>query len=153
MSEWPGVRPHGSAGAAVVDDMLFRFLVGLEVQKARRLRYCVSLVCLAAEVDASETAEPPGPSLAPLITGHLRGTDVVAPWDPTALVLLLVDAEKAELPAILRRLTSRLAARGWSAGGSCYPQNATHPDVMLSEAVAMMHRAKNEGGNRLCVAA
>jgi len=153
MSEWPGVRPHGSAGAAVVDDMLFRFLVGLEVQKARRLRYCVSLVCLVAEVDASETAEPPGPSLAPLITGHLRGTDVVAPWDPTALVLLLVDAEKAELPAILRRLTSRLAARGWSAGGSCYPQNATHPDVMLSEAVAMMHRAKNEGGNRLCVAA
>src|SRR5437899_7433128 len=100
MTEWRGFRPLSVGGGWAVDDMLFRFLVGLEVQKARRLRYCVSLVCLAAEVDASETAEPPGPSLAPLITGHLRGTDVVAPWDPTALVLLLVDAEKAELPAI-----------------------------------------------------
>ena len=141
-------------GARLVDDLLFRFLVDLEIQKAHRLRYCVSLVCLAAEVAPPETPERSVPSLAKIVTRYIRGTDAVTPWAPAslALLLLLVDAETTHLPVILRRLTTRLETTAWSAGGSCYPGTATRADEMLRQAVDLMVRAKGEGGNRLYLA-
>ena len=151
MSEW-GFRPPPDAGARVVDDQLFRFLVDLEVQKAQRLRYCLSLVCLAVEVAPAETWEPSVPSLAEIVTRYIRSTDVVAPWAPASLALLLVDAEAPHLPSILRRLTAHLETIVWSAGGSCYPKTASRADDMLRQAVDSMVMAKKGGGNRLYVA-
>src|SRR5213594_43158 len=152
MSEWRGSRPLSTSGGWAVDDLLFRFLVDLEVQKAQRLRYCVSLVCLAAEVAPPETRESSPPSLAEMVTRYVRGTDVVAPWAPASLVLLLIDAETTHLSSILRRLTVRLETIAWSAGGSCYPNTATHADDMVRQAVNLMARAKDDGGSRLYVA-
>src|SRR2546425_8737783 len=107
MSEWRGSGPPPEPGGRVVDDQLFRFLVDLEVQKAQRLRYCFSLVCLAFDVIPPETREPQ-PSFAEIATRYIRTTDVVTPWEPASLALLLVDAETAHLPPILRRLTALL---------------------------------------------
>ena len=145
-------RLPSDAGARVVDDLLFRFLLDLEVQKAQRLRYCGSLVCLAAEVAPAETREPSVPPLAKIVTRYIRGTDAVSPLAPASLALLLIDAETTHLPSILQRLTARLETIAWSAGGSCYPRTATHGDDMLRQAVDLMARAKEEGGNRLYVA-
>lgn len=153
MSERRAFRPPSDAGGWVVDDLLFRFLIDLEVQKAQRLRYCVSLVCLTAEVAPAGTPEPSLPSLAEIVTGCLRGTDAVAPWAPASLALLLIDADTTHLPSILRRLTGRLETAAWSAGGSCYPRTATRADDMLHQAVDLLARAKEDGGNRLYVAA
>jgi hypothetical protein len=152
MGEWRGFNLLDDAGARVVDDLVFRFLVELEIQKAQRLRYSVSLVCLAAEAAATETGESAAPSLAPIVTRDLRGTDVVTPWTPDSLALLLVDAEIAHLPSILRRLTARLEPIAWSAGGASYPRTTTRADDLLSQAVDSMLRAKEEGGNRFYVA-
>ncbi len=149
MSDWRGFRLPPNAGARIVDEQLFRFLVDLEVQKARRLRYCVSVVCLAVDAAPAETRES---ALADIVTRHIRGTDVVTPWAPASLALLLVDAEAPHLPSILRRLTAHLETTAWSAGGSCYPQTATRADDMLRQAVDSMVRAKKGGGNRLYVA-
>lgn len=132
--------------------MLFRFLVDLEVQKAQRLRYCVSLVCLAVEVASAEALETPKPSLTEIVTRDIRGTDVVAPWAPASLALLLIEAETTHLPSILRRLMARLDTVTWSAGGSCYPKTATRAEDILRQAVASMMEAKQGGGNRLHVA-
>ena len=141
------------AGARVVDDDMFRFLVDLEVEKAHRLRYCISLAYLTTEGVPAETGEPSVSSLAENVTRHLRSTDVVAPRTPTSLILLLVDAETTHLPLILRRLTAGLEAVGWSAGGSCYPKTAIRAEDMLRQAADLMAKAQGEGGNRLCVAA
>ncbi len=152
MSEWRGSRPLSTTGGSVVDDLLFRFLVDLEVQKAQRLRYCVSLVCLAAEV---APPEPPGsslPSLAEMVTSCIRATDLVSPWAQASLALLLTDAETTDLPSILRRLTGLLEPIVWSAGASCYPITATRADDLLRQAVDSMVRAREGGGNRLYVA-
>ncbi len=92
------------------------------------------------------------PSLAEIVTRYIRSTDVVAPWAPASLALLLVDAEASHLPAILRRLTAHLETIGWSAGGSCYPKTASRADDMLRQAVDSMVLAKKGGGNRLYVA-
>src|SRR2546422_8444426 len=151
MSEWRGLRPPAESGARVVDDRLFRFLVDLEVQKAQRLRYCFSIVCLAFDVAPLETREPSSPGFADIATRYIRGTDLVAPWAPASLALLLVDAETAHLPPILRRLTALLGPIAWSAGGSCYPKTATRTDDMLRQAIDSMVRARDHGGHRLYV--
>ena len=141
------------AGARVVDDEMFRFLVDLEVEKAQRLRYCLTLACLTTDGVPAETGESSVSSLAENVTRHLRSTDVVAPRTPTSLILLLVDAETTHLPLILRRLTTGLEAVGWSAGGSCYPKTAARAEDMLRQAADLMAKAQGEGGNRLYVAA
>ena len=144
---------HFQAGARVVDDDMFRFLVDLEVEKAQRLRYCLTLACLTTDGVPAETGESSVSSLAENVTRHLRSTDVVAPRTPTSLILLLVDAETTHLPLILRRLTPGLEAVGWSAGGSCYPKTAARAEDMLRQAADLMAKAQGEGGNRLYVAA
>jgi hypothetical protein len=151
MGKWRGLNPFADTGARIVDESVFRFLIDLEVQKAQRLRYCVSLVCLDAEVATAETRDPPAPSLAPIVTRYLRGTDVVTPWPPASLALLLIHAEAVHLPSILRRLTALLETLAWSAGGASYPRTTTRADELLSQAVELMVRAKKEGGNRFYV--
>ena len=152
MSEWRGLGPPPSdVGARVVDDLLFRFLVDLEVQKAQRLRYCFSIVCLAFDGVSPETREPSRPSFAEIATRYIRTTDVVTPWAPASLAMLLVDAETTHLPPILSRLTALLGPIPWSAGGSCYPKTATRADDMLRQAVDTMIRAREDGGHRLYV--
>jgi GGDEF domain-containing protein len=153
MSETQGTGPL-SVGGWLVDEELFRLLVNFEIQKAQRLRYSVSLVCFAAEPASplSGTEESSAPSLAESLTRYLRGTDAVAFWTQGWLAFLLVDAETAHLPSILRRLTTHLESVVWSAGGSCYPRTATRAEDMLRQAVVLMDRAKDEGGNRLYVA-
>jgi len=91
-------------------------------------------------------------SLAENVARHLRRTDAVASWSQGWLALLLVAAETIHLPSILHRLTNRLDTAGWSAGGTSYPRTATRTEDMLREAVNLMTKAREDGGNRLYVA-
>ncbi len=141
-----------SGGGLLVDEPLFRFLVDFEIRKAQRLRYSVSLVCFAIQPSPPGNGEAFGASVAERVVRHLRATDAVAVWAEGWLVLLLVDAETTHLPAILNRLTTRLETARWSAGGSCYPRTAARADDMLRQAVDLLIRAREEGGNRLYVA-
>ena len=139
-------------GGRLVDESLFRFLVDFEFQKAQRLRYSISLVCLTLEPASAGNGEVSTSSLAETITRCLRGTDAVALWAEGWLTLLLVDAETPHLPLILERLTRRLQTSLWSAGGSCYPRTAARAEDMLRQAVDLLGRAREEGGSRLYVA-
>lgn len=151
MSESRGLGAF-AGGGWLVDESLFRFLVDFEIQKAQRLRYSVSLVCFAVESASTGNGKVSASSLAESVTRFIRGTDAVAPWAQGWLALLLIDAETTHLPLILDRLTARLETIVWSAGGSCYPRTAARAEDMLRQAVDLMGRAKQEGGNRLYVA-
>jgi hypothetical protein len=150
MSELGNVGPLSGGGGWLVDESLFRLLVDFEIQKAQRLRYSVSLVCFASKPLAADNGQ--AGTLAEGVTRHLRATDAVAQWPQGWLGLLLIDAEAAHLASIVQRLTARLDAADWSAGGSCYPRTATRGDDMLRQAVDMMGKARQEGRNRLYVA-
>lgn len=152
MSEMRGTGPLSAGGGWLVDEVLFRLLVDFEIQKAQRLRYSISLVCFAAEPLIAGNGGASPNALAEGITRFLRGTDAVASWAQGWLSFLLVDAETIHLPSILRRLTTNLERVVWSAGGSCYPRTATRAEDMLRQAVELMDKAKDEGGNRLYVA-
>jgi hypothetical protein len=146
-----GFEPQSASGGGLVDESLFRRLLELEIQKAQRLRYSVSLVCLIAELGFSGNARSSVASTARSITPYLRSTDAEAPWTEGWLALLLLAAETTHLPSILQRLTTCVAMRAWSAGGSCYPRSAARPSDMLRQAIDLLARAKADGGNRLCV--
>jgi hypothetical protein len=141
-----------SGGGWLVDEPLFRFLINFEIQKAQRLRYSISLVCLAIEPTTTGNGEASPVSVGERIVTYLRGTDAVALSAQGWFAMLLVDAETTHLPAIFDRLTARLETAGWSAGGSSYPRTAARAEDMLRQAIELLTRARGEGGNRLYVA-
>jgi hypothetical protein len=147
MSERRELKPPNGSGASIIDGELFRFLIDLEVRKAQRLRYCVSLVCLAANL----RPHPSEPPFAEIIARHIRATDAVARWASASLALLLVDAEVTSLPSIVHRLTKDLPTE-WSAGGSGYPRTATGAGDLLRQATDMMLQAQQDGGARIYLA-
>jgi hypothetical protein len=136
----------------MVNDALFRLLLDLEIHKAQRLRYTVSIVCLTMERSDAGNGQASGTSMAESIAVRLRGTDVVAMRSEGLVLCLLVDADTAHLPSILERLTTRLQMMSWSAGGSSYPRTAVRAEDMVRQAIDLHARARNEGGNRLYVA-
>jgi hypothetical protein len=152
MTEWPSLGPPSATGGCLVDEPLFRFLVDLELQKAQRLRYSVSVVWF--DVEAPTTGDVPASAsiVAESVSRYLRGTDAVTIAADGCLAMLLVDAETTHLPSILDRLTGRFEAVAWSAGGSSYPRTAARPDDLLRQAADLLVRARDEGGNRLYVA-
>jgi hypothetical protein len=152
MIESQGFEQLPVGGGWLVDESLFRLLVNFEIHKAQRLRYSVSVVCFAVEPVLAGNGEASLSSVAESITRYLRRTDAVASWAEGWVSLLLVDAETTHLPLILQRLTTRLETVAWSAGGSCYPRTAIQAEDMLRQAVDLMGRARQEGGNRLYVA-
>jgi hypothetical protein len=137
------------SGAWLVDDTGFRHLVDMEIHKAQRLRYCVSLLYMAADRRSPEESEPSAPSLAGKITPLLRLTDAVTCVASSILALMLVDADVANLPSIGDRITTRLDMVRWSAGGACYPKTVTHAEELFGQAPHLMRQAQSDGGDRL----
>lgn len=144
----------------LVEENLFRFLLDLEVQKATRLQYPVSVVCMAPDLARGEV----DPSLtkhgAEMVLRRIRATDVVTTLSQSSIGLLLIDAETRALPRIHERVKEELEAHAltvagrelhvtWSAGGGCYPQTATSGRYLLRQAIDLMVRARGEGGDRL----
>ncbi len=107
----------------------------MEIQKAQRLRYCVSIACIAADRRTPEEEEPAVAVLAERVTPLIRSTDIVTCWDPACLALMLIDADVASLPSIVDRLTTRLEMYLWSAGGASYPKTATRADDLFHQAL------------------
>ena len=144
--------PPIAGGGWLVDESLLRFLVDLEINKAQRLRYSVSLICLTAERADTGNGKASAASVAENIARYLRNTDAVAPLSQGWVAMLLVDAETTHLAAIVQRITTRFEAAFWSAGGSSYPRTAARGGDMLRQATELLTRAGQEGGNRLYVA-
>jgi hypothetical protein len=154
-AETPSVRPRPPVSAR-----LFRYLLDLEVEKALRLRYRVSLLCVTPDVAAGPGAGALVRHIARVAAEHLRRTDVAAVLSPGAAGLLLLDAGPRTLAAILDRIGDageagrpRFAHGGQvatvSGGGGSYPDTAPSGAALLDQTIGLMRRARREGGDRL----
>jgi GGDEF domain-containing protein len=164
MSEHASDEHGGTNGqySNVIPEDLFRLLLHLEIQKAVRLQYCVSVICLAPDVPA-QSASPTLPAqIAESAVRQLRGTDVATIFSAGGSVgLMLIDADTRTLGQILDRATdaARVAVSqavsgqdqplSLSAGASCYPEKATSGRDLLRQAADLLAQARAEGGNRL----
>jgi hypothetical protein len=153
----PGAGGRRGGGGALVEKEVFDFLVDLEVHKAVRMQYPVSVLCLGADLPEATAAETWRDDLAEFAVRELRSTDVAAFLD-RAVAVLLIGAETQHLPGIVARLSATVEAL-WgrrtstsaltlSAGGGCYPQTATSAGELLRQAVDLMTQARAAGGNR-----
>lgn len=151
MTTWPSRDLQN-----VVEENLFKFLLDLEVQKATRLQYCLSVVCMTPDLRAGEADGPLTKHLAGLVARQLRATDIVTTFTSPSLGLLLIDAEIQNLPRIHQRVKEELEAHPltvggrewhvtWSAGGSCFPLTASSGSDLVPQAMDLMTRAKREG--------
>lgn len=155
-----GLTLSPSESRRVTDEKVFRYLVDLEVVKAPRLQYCVSVVCVAPDAAATEASRFSKPHVLAAILRCTRATDVVTELADGSLAVLLIDAETTALPAIIGRLREELLAVTsvavppvtWSAGAACYPTTATSPAEVVRLAVDLLARARGAGGDRSYVA-
>jgi len=153
----PRLPPRG----APLPERLFRYLLDLEIEKANRLRYCVSLVCLAPDLEGQEGRDRDlARAIARIALKQLRSTDLATTLARETVALLLVDTDPTMLGRILDRTANaqlpegRRFVRGRqvvsvSVGASCYPLTAPDRTTLLREASDLMHRAQREGGDRL----
>src|SRR2546427_522711 len=140
MSEGSG--PLSNGGAFVVDYPFFKLLVDMEIQKAQRLRYPISLVAMEMETPPTE---PSSDSLVRIIAPWVRATDAVAPRNAVSVVLLLIDAAVDSLATILGRLTTDLETAPWFAGGASYPETASTADQLLDPIDRWQAKVKENG--------
>jgi hypothetical protein len=141
-------------------ERLFRYLLDLEIEKANRLRYCVSLVCLTPDLEVPQPNPDLTRAIARIALRQLRSTDLATTLSREVVALLLVDTEPGMVARILDRAANaglpagRRFVRGRqvvsvSGGASCYPITASDRTALFREASDLMHRAKREGGDRL----
>src|SRR5262245_1161307 len=90
---------------APIPEQLFRYLLDLEIEKANRLRYCVSLICLTPDVLVPQADADLAKAIARIALRHLRRTDLAAMFSPDIVALLLIDTE----PGVLGRILDRAA--------------------------------------------
>jgi hypothetical protein len=148
---------HGSP-ARLVPERLFLYLLGLEAEKALRLRYCLSLLCLAPDVDDA-SARGVARQIARTASRLVRRTDVATTVTGSFVAVMLVGAEPCTLAGILGRAANGEPGRprfacgprmvSVSAGASCYPITASSAAELLRQATDCMRRARREGGARL----
>jgi hypothetical protein len=131
--------PLPTVGASLVDAATFRLLLELEIRKAQRLRYCLSLVRLRGRIPGGDGAAA---SLAHILAPRIRATDVALACGPDEVALLLVDADISSLPTILRRVIADFEGMAWHAGVASFPKNGSGPDHLLDQAERMLMEAE-----------
>jgi diguanylate cyclase (GGDEF)-like protein len=151
-------RHLGSLGT-VVDDATFGVIGKLEVRKAVRLQYYVSLLAIKPSLnDYGNVVDPRGlvRRLAPILDRQLRATDLVgiASGVPS-LYVLLIDAYLEGLPVVIERLTEEVKTHRFDIEGkrqsvrltigyACFPTTATSWAELMNQATARLRRATND---------
>ena len=151
------MTPHdlGSHGT-VVDEDTFDLVTELEIRKAVRLQYYVSLLAIKPDADDDEIPDPEAlaQQLAPIISQQLRGTDLIGiSPDSPQLHVLLVNAHLDSLTVVIERLSEEVSRHVFqingkqrgvnlSMGGACFPTTAGTRQDLYSQAVALVSRTK-----------
>jgi hypothetical protein len=110
-----------SPGAPMVNQDLFRFISALEVQKAIRIRYPISLLTIIFRPDAEPRR------VADSIARVIRCTDVMTyQAAQTTLQILLVDASLDDTTSVIQRLREHMSpGDAWDWRVKSFPETAT----------------------------
>lgn len=153
------MAPHelGSHGT-VVDEATFDLVTELEIRKAVRLQYYVSLLAIKPhDDDEIADAQTLAEHLAPIISQQLRGTDLIGiSADSPQLHVLLINAHLESLSVVIERLSEEIGrhvfqingkrrALNLSMGGACFPTTAGTRQDLYNQAVALVSRPRTNG--------
>lgn len=142
--------------APIVDEETFALIAELEVRKAVRLQYFVSLLSLEAHAGDGSTVlagTTTTERLARMISTQIRSTDTVGVGGgPATLHLLLINANLYNLILIVDRIQRTLTWHAvepdqpgevvvLSIGGACFPTTARGRDDLFAQAELLMREA------------
>jgi len=141
----------------LVEAGFFPQLLYLETQKALRLRYSISVLCVSVS-EGHQGKDPPPTTeyIAQEMIRRLRATDVATLLSPSTVGILLVDAEIQSVSKVFDRATETLRNHPVSfegresrvtlrAGAVCFPGTVTNASDLMRQAIALMGRASGEG--------
>jgi hypothetical protein len=148
--------------APVVDENTFAFITELEVRKAVRLQYYVSLLGIKVDVVDDRTAVPRSVNeqLAHMISTEIRCTDLVCPFFATSdLHILLLNVHLYNLPIVMQRITrlvnrhlfkvdDQLRELSLSMGGACFPSTARGREDLFTQVLTLMSEAQRDRSER-----
>lgn len=156
------MAPHelGSHGT-VVDEDTFDLVTELEIRKAVRLQYYVSLLAIKPDADADEIPDAGAlaQQLAPIISQQLRGTDLIAISAVSPrLHVLLINAHLDSLSVVIQRLSEEVSrhvfqingkprAVNLAMGGACFPTTAGTRQDLFDQAMALVSPTRQNGSS------
>ncbi len=147
-----------------LDREFFEYLLDLEVRKAARYLYFLSLLVIQPnEIKISylpDEQEIFVKTLAYLIRDEVRGTDIIGRIGERKFFLMLHQADSQSTYGIAERVRSRVEnytfiidgreeKRTVSIGGACFPTHVNDITGLIQKAEEMMVRAEAEGGNKV----
>ncbi len=153
---------HPDLHATVVDEDTFTLIADLEVRKAVRLQYYVSLLAIDVGLpeplapEAAAAARRMATQIAERISHEIRGTDLIGltrAWPH--LYVLLVSAHLYNLPTVIERITRAVNAQPVEPGlrpgavqlrigGGCFPTTARARQDLFSQAASLATEAGHE---------
>jgi hypothetical protein len=149
--------------APVVDDDTFALITELEIRKAVRLQYYVSLLGVKADLEDRETVPAPRSvtqQLADMISVEVRATDVICVTPATpSLRILLVNAHLYNLPVVIQRIVRTVSRHVFevddglreialSMGAACFPSTARGRTDLFTQVTALVGEAEQDRSER-----
>jgi hypothetical protein len=151
--------PDRNSNAFVLDHETFALIAELEVRKAVRLQYFVSLLAIHPDVDGGPPPEDLDQQLAQVVRSEVRGTDVIGLQGTSGLHILLTNAPLDDLAAIIERITRAVNRHVFkvqdqrlpvtlSTGGSCFPTTARGRDDLFGQVHMLAAEAREQRTGR-----
>lgn len=143
----------------------FHYLCDLEIKKAQRYQYFISVLFIQFDTPAKSAADTPGISgpklenLGKILRDEIRESDLLARLGDNRLCVLLPFTDGASSLGVAERLRSRVENHTFneddgrphtvSVSVTCYPTNASDSASLLCRADETLLRVLEVGGNRV----
>lgn len=143
----------------VLEREFFEYLLDLEVHKAVRYLYFFSLLVIQPNGNGVQD-ESIAKTIAQLIRGEIRGTDVVGRIGEDRFFVILHQADFQQARGIGERIRQKIShytfvvkeqevRKTVSIGGACFPTHANDMDSLILKAEEMLNQSKMGGGNKV----
>lgn len=140
----------------------FDFILDVEVFRALRYSYLLTLLAVTSDPVPSELQSELHSQVGELVLREVRSTDYVAPGEGGVFYVILPFAGLAEAKKAVERLLVKTREHAFivkdtrvqttlSVGCARFPTDASDSRELLRRSEEMLEKARREGGNKLCV--
>lgn len=145
----------------ITNQDFFDFIVDVEVFRALRYSYLLSLLAVSHDPVAREVELDFPPQLGEFLLREVRSTDIVARGERDVFYVILPYAGLAEAKQAAERLLMRTREHAFivrdikfqttlSMGCARFPTDASDSRELLRKSEEVLEKARREGGNRVC---
>ena len=141
----------------VLQKDVFEYFTNYELKRSIRYQSYFTLLCL--EPDEMQNNGLNLKMFADVLRDDLRDTDIVGRLNGIRFGVILLNADLRSSHVAAERLLNKLEnylftgkkKKTVAIGGACFPINANNFDDLMNEAESMLTRARENGGNTLCL--